>query len=207
VWIMPRNFSFPGQLKLGGAVVRDPRIVMRVIIGLLLVGNIVAAAIAFKPFGGSVEDLRNEQQRLARQLADMRNRAVISQKLVDKVRTAQKQGDQFISQYFMDVSTASSSVVVELNQTATEAGIKMGQVQFDRQPIEGSDSLIKETLTIGFDGTYANLTKFMHQVDKSPRFLIIESMQAAAPQAQGGQSLNVTLKILAFINDPAGDAL
>jgi Tfp pilus assembly protein PilO len=204
---MPRNFSFPGQLKLGGGAMRDPRIVMRVIIGLLLVGNIVAAVIAFKPFGGSVEDLRKEQQLLARQLGDMRNRAVISQKLVDKVRTAQKQGDQFISQYFMDVSTASSSVVVELNQTATEAGIKMGQVQFDRQPIEGSDSLIKETLTIGFDGTYANLTKFMHQVDKSPRFLIIESMQAAAPQAQGGQSLNVTLKILAFINDPAGEAL
>jgi hypothetical protein len=32
-------------------------------------------------------------------------------------------------------------------------------------------------------------------------------MQAAAPQAQGGQSLNVTLKILAYVKDVPGAAI
>jgi type IV pilus assembly protein PilO len=185
----------------------DPRVVMRVIIGLLLLANLGAAVVAFKPFGGSADDLRQDRERLASQLKQLRERIAKSKELVDKVQTARTQGDQFLAKYFMDISTASTSTLVELNQTATDAGIKMGNVQFDYQPIEGSDTLVKETITAGFDGTYANLTKFIHLVDRSPRFLIIESMQAAAPQAQGGQSLNVTLKILAFIKDTTGAAI
>jgi type IV pilus assembly protein PilO len=202
---MPKNFSL-GGMKLGASV-RDPRVVMRVIIGLLLAANLAAAVVAFKPFGGSADDLRRERQRLASQLTKLQERIKSSQELVDKVQTAHTQGDQFLDKYFMDVQTVSTSILVELSQTATEAGIKMGQAQFDHQAIEGSDSLVKWTITVGFDGTYANLVKFINQVDKSPRFLIIESMQAAAPQAQGGQSLNVTLKILAFVKDVPGAAL
>jgi type IV pilus assembly protein PilO len=202
---MPKNFNFGGRMNLGG--VRDPRVVMRVIIGLLLAANLAAAVIAFKPFGGSADDLRQERERLSSQLLQLQKRIATSKQLVDKVQTARSQGDQFLAKYFMDVSTASSSILVELNQTATDAAVKMGQAQFDRQPIEGSDTFVKETITVGFDGTYANLVKFIHLVDKSPRFLIIESMQASAPQAQGGQSLNVTLKILAFIKDTPGAAI
>ena len=202
---MPKNFSL-GGMKLVASV-RDPRVVMRVIIGLLLAANLAAAVVAFKPFGGSADDLRRERQRLASQLTKLQERIKSSQELVDKVQTAHTQGDQFLDKYFMDVQTVSTSILVELSQTATEAGIKMGQAQFDHQAIEGSDSLVKWTITVGFDGTYANLVKFINQVDKSPRFLIIESMQAAAPQAQGGQSLNVTLKILAFVKDVPGAAL
>jgi Tfp pilus assembly protein PilO len=199
---MPKNFSMEGRMKLGG--VTDPRVVMRVIIGLLLAANLAAAVIAFKPFGGSADDLRQDRERLASQLKQLQDRIKTSKDLVDKVQTASSQGDQFVSKYFMDVQTVSSSILIELSQTATEASIKMGQATFDHQAIEGSDSLVKWTITVGFDGTYANLTKFIHMVDKSPRFLIIESMQAAAPQAQGGQSLNVTLKILAFVKDVPG---
>jgi type IV pilus assembly protein PilO len=204
---MPKNFSFGGGMKLGGAGVRDPRVVMRVILGVLLAANLAAAAVAFKPFGGSAYDLRREQQRLASQLDQLRTRIKNTKQLVDKVQTAHSEGDQFLAKYFMDVQTFSTLILEELSQTATDSGIKMGGAQFDHQPIEGSDSLVKYTITVGFDGTYANLTKFIHQVDKSPRFLIIESMQAAAPQAQGGQSLNVTLKILAFVKDTSGAAI
>jgi Tfp pilus assembly protein PilO len=197
---MPRNFN----IRTG---VKDPRVIMRVIIGALLAANLAAAVVAFKPFGGSAEDLRQEQQRLATQLSQLKSRIAASKRLVDKVQTARSEGDQFLNKYFMDLRTASTDVVLELNQTATEAGIKMGQAQFERLPIEGSDTLVRQTVTVGFEGTYANLTKFMHLVDKSPRFLIIENMQAAAPQGQGGQSLNVTLKIDAFIKDEPGAAL
>ena len=204
---MPKDFDFARRMKLGGAGMRDPRGAMRAIIGLLLVANRAAAVVAFKPFGGSADDLRQEQQRAASLLTQLQDRIKTSKRLVDKVQTARTQGDQFLAKYFMDVGTASTSVLEELNQTATDAGIKMGQAQFERLPIEGSDTLVKETITVGFDGTYSNLTKFMHLVDKSPRFLIIESMQASAPQGQGGQSLNVTLKIDAFIKDLPGAAL
>jgi len=46
---MPKDFK---------AAIKDPRVVMRAIIGVLLAANLVAAILAFKPFGGSAEDLR-----------------------------------------------------------------------------------------------------------------------------------------------------
>ena len=43
-----------------------------------------------------------------------------SQQQVDKVSVANTQGGQFISKYFMNVSEASTQVLIELNQTAKE---------------------------------------------------------------------------------------
>jgi type IV pilus assembly protein PilO len=198
---MTRNF------ELKGAQVKDPRVMMRVIIGVLLVANLTAAILAFKPFGGSAEDLRTEQQSLSAQLTAARTRLATSQRLVDKVQTARREGDQFLGEYFMTSSEASALVLTELTELAKESGIKMGQAQFSREEVEGSNSLVMQSWQVGFEGTYANFAKFVNLVDKSPRFLIIENMSAAAPQQQGGQSLNVTLKIDSFIRDAAGELL
>src|SRR5579871_2146996 len=118
---MPKNFNL-GGLKLGGGIT-DPRVVMRVIIGLLLIGNLVAAIVAFKPFGGSAEDLRQDRERLDAQLTQLRNRVVKSREMVEKVQTARKEGDQFLSKYFIDVQSAASVILTEINDTSTAAGI------------------------------------------------------------------------------------
>ena len=46
---------------------------------------------------------------------------------------------------------------------------------------------------MSFDGTCLNLTKFMHLVDKPPRFPILESMRQ--PRLNG---LNATPEIVVF---------
>jgi hypothetical protein len=107
----------------------------------------------------------------------------------------------------MDEPTTSATIMSELTEAAKEAGIRMGQAQFNREAIEGSNNLFMLTAQVGFDGSYANLTKFVNLLDKSPRFLIIENMQANAPQQQGGQALNVTLKIDTFVRDDTGAGL
>ena len=198
---MPRNF------KIRGIHVKDPRVVMRAIIGTLLVANLAAAIVAFHPFGGGADDLRREQQSLSAQLSQLQSRITTSKRLVDKVQTARTQGDKFLSEYFTDEPTTSAIILAELTDLAKQAGIRMGTAQWNRDQIEGSDTLQMLTTQVGFEGTYANLMKFVNLLDKSPRFMIIESMQAAAPQQQGGQALNVTLKIDTFVKQSAGPAL
>ena len=197
---MPRNF------KIRGMHVNDPRVVMRGIIGVLLVANLAAAIVAFHPFGGGPDDLRREQQSLTAQLAQLQHRLATSKVLVDKVQTARTQGDKFLDQYFTDTPTTSAIILSELTDLSKQANIRMGTAQWNREPIEGSDTLVLLSTQVGFEGTYASLTKFINLVDKSPRFMIIESLQAAAPQQQGGQSLNVTLKIDTFVKEVPGAA-
>src|SRR5215472_2315222 len=102
---MPRSFNFKA---IKGISVHDPRVVMRVIIGLLLIGNIAAAIVAFKPFGGSLEDWRKDQQNLTGQLSQMRSHLAESKKLVDKVKTAKSDGDGFMGKYFMSEPVTSA---------------------------------------------------------------------------------------------------
>jgi type IV pilus assembly protein PilO len=55
------------------------------------------------------------------------------------------------------------------------------------------------TITANYEGTYRDLMNFVHQLDRSPRMLIIESLNAA-PQA-GGNLLAVSMKIDTFVRE------
>jgi hypothetical protein len=186
---------------------RDPRVAMRGVLGLLLLGNLVAAVILLKPFGGSADDLRRQRQSLDAQLSQLTGRLASTRKLVEKVQSGRAAGDEFLENYFMDEPTTSSRILLELTESAKDAGVIMGQAQWNREPIEGSDTLYMLTSQVAFEGTYANLTKFVNLLDRSPSFMIIENMQASAPQQQGGQKINVTLKIDTFIKETRSAAL
>lgn len=196
---MTRNFNLPSSLSF-----KDPRFAMRVVIGVLLAGNLVVAAIAFNLFGGSAEDTRRQQQTLTAQLTRAQQQLAVSRLLVDKVQKARSEGDQFLGKYFTDPATTGAMILSELNTAAREAGIKMGTAQFAPEPVVGSDTFDKLTSNVGFEGNYANFTKFVNLIDKSPRFMIIENLQAAAPQQQGGQTLAVLLKIDTFVRNTPG---
>jgi type IV pilus assembly protein PilO len=190
---MPKDFK---------SAIRDPRVVMRAIIGTLLVANLVAAVMAFKPFGGSADDLRREQSDLRRQLDQLQARLTYTKRLVDKVEGARRAGDDFLGKYFTDRRTTYSTLIEELGRTAQQAGIKPRDASAELNEIEGSDTLEMMSITVGYEGTYASLEKFVNLLDKSPRFLIIESMQAS-PQ-QNSQTLNVTLKLDTFVKETPG---
>ena len=114
---MPRNFS-PAAWK-------EPRIVLRAVIGALLAANLVAAVVAFKPFGGSAEDLQREEAALTQQLTSLRNRVANGkQDLVAKMQNARKDTDQFLAKYVTDQRFGSSTLLGELDRIASEAGVK-----------------------------------------------------------------------------------
>jgi type IV pilus assembly protein PilO len=199
---MPANLAV---LK-SGFKWNDPRILMRGLLGVLLAANLVAAAIAFKPFGGSADELRRDRNQMQQQLAQLQAQVNKSKKLVEKVQTARREGDDFLAKYFTNQRVVSSTIQGELVDIAKEAGIVYLPTTWTAEPIEGSDTLGMMTINVGCQGTYAALSKFVNLVDRSPRFLIIESM-VAAPQ-QTGQMLNVTVKLDTFVQDlaPEGGA-
>ena len=194
---MPKNFNLSGNLS--GLKWKDPRVAMRALLGALLVANLAAAVVAFKPFGGGADDLRRERGGLQQQLAQLQAQLKSNRRLVQKIETARTQGDQFLGKYFTDRRVVTSTIQGELVQIAKESGIVYQPTTWTLEPIEGSDTLAMMTINAGCQGTYAALAKFVNMVDKSAHFLIIESM-VAAPQ-QTGQILNVTIKVDTFVKD------
>jgi len=183
----------------------DPRVAVRAVLGVLLAANLAAAVIAFKPFGGGADDLRRDRQQLQQQLAQLQAQVKHGRNIAAKVQIARTEGDKFLDAYVTDRRVVTSTLDSELFRMAKEAGVGLLPTTLNMEPIEGSDTLSMVTINTNCTGTYANLVKFVNQVDKSSRFLIIESMTAV--QQQSGGNLSVTLKIDTFIKERPGEVL
>lgn len=203
---MPRSFNVRQRLMGGsGLKWKDPRTVARAALGVLVLANLVAALMAFKPWGGSPEDLAREEANLRQQLATMQARLLHSRTLVTKAETARKEDNLFLAEYTTDRRTTFSTIFSELERVAREAGIQPRPASYELEPVEGSDTLYQMTITAAYEGSYASLTKFVNLLDKSPRFLIIESLMAAPQQAKTADMLNVSVKLDTFVRQEPGD--
>jgi type IV pilus assembly protein PilO len=156
---------------------------------------------------GPLSDSDRERALLAAQLKrQVAERAAQVEKFtatVGKVETARTEGDKLLADITLPRRTAFSSLVSELDQAAKLAGVELRERGYNVEPIDGSDTLGMMTVTAGLEGDYENLVRFLNLLDRSPRFLIIESLGAAPQQSgqQAGARLNVSLKLDAFVRE------
>jgi type IV pilus assembly protein PilO len=201
------------KIRMKGLSVKDPRVIMRALIGALLVANLVMAVIAFKPFGGSADDLRKDQARLSAQLRQLQANLEKSKQHVAKIDIARTQGDEFLGKYIMEKREASALTVEEMNKAATEAGIRALPENATYESLEGSDTIQMMSIVAEFEGNYAGLAKLMNLLEKSDLFLIIDYMSLNAPQQQNQkaaagspQNVNVSVRLLTFVRDETGSS-
>jgi Tfp pilus assembly protein PilO len=195
---MPKRFDLSG---LNLAALKDPQVSVRIGLGFLLLLNVIAALILFKPWGGSADDLERRLNAMRAQLPAQKAQVARTKILVEKVQTARKEGDQFMGKYILNERTAYSTILGELDHAASQVSLKSKESQYTVEPIEGSDTLGMMSISASYEGPYPNLTKFINELDRSPRFLIIESLQAS-PQPVG-PVINATFKLIAFVRDEA----
>jgi type IV pilus assembly protein PilO len=186
---MPRNFN-----TAAGITVR-----WRIALGVLLLATIGAAWIVMYPPGGSAGNLQQQLAALESQTAARRTLLASTRQHVAAVEQGRTEGDKFLNEYFLARRTAYSTLLSELVDAADRAKIKPKEHAYATEPIEGSDSLSMMSISANYEGTYANLMRFVHELDRSPRLLIIEALNAA-PEQSGG-TLNISMKIDTFVRD------
>ncbi|HLH42592.1 MAG TPA: type 4a pilus biogenesis protein PilO [Bryobacteraceae bacterium] len=201
---MPKSSS-AGRPVSPTAVARSPKTIARVVVGLLLAANLVAAAWVLFPPGGSAEELQREAAALQAQISADQALLERTRQHVAAVEKARDSGDEFLAAYFLASRTAYSTLLSELSEAASRSKIKQREYAYSTEPIEGSDELSMLTITANFDGEYRDVLNFVHELDRSPRLLIIESL-SAAPQ-QGSKTLSVSMKIDAFIREQPGPSV
>jgi type IV pilus assembly protein PilO len=181
---------------------REPRLLARLVVALLMAADLVVAAVLFKPWAGTAEDLDRQAAALRQQVRERQAALDRLRGLVGKIEGARGDGDGFLREHFLDRRTASSTVVAELLNISQKAGIKQKEASFQFEEVEGSDTLSMMTVTANYEGTFADLMQFLNLLDGSERLLILDSLQAA-PQ-QSGLVLNTGMKLHAFVREEAG---
>ncbi len=203
---MPRSFkiALPSGAQWASSI-RDPRILIRVGLGLLLVANLVVAGYAFNLFTPSPEILNRRLIAAQSQLQTDQARLVRSRALAGNIGKGKTESNTFLTTYFTDRRRTYSTIYEEIRETATASGMKTQEGTFQLDPIKGTADLSMLTLSINFEGSFAQLVKFVNLIDRSPRFIIIESMQAA-PQPKG-DVVNTNLRMHVFVKEDANGAL
>lgn len=176
---------------------RNPRFVMRALLGVLVGANLIAAGLLLWPIGGSAEDLERERVRLLEQVRKQQVTLERSRQNAAAVEKARTEGDGFLSEYFLTPRTAYSTLISELLDAAAKTKIQAKEHAYSVEGVEGSDTLNMMTITANYEGSYSDLLHFVNAVDRSPRLLIIESLNAV-PQ-QGTTKLAVNMKLNTFV--------
>lgn len=204
---MPLNSKALGKITdrfraPAGAAKKDPRAAWKWVLGALAVANVAAFFLLVRPPGGTVSDLEDQLKSLRQQVAQQRlenNRAKL---LVEKMGTATSEQEKFLQAYFMDRRTTSSTILAEIARAAREAGLKPKEHSFTFEGVDGSDTISMLTISASYEGEYGQLVRFVNEVDRSKRFLIIDSIQAAPMQEKN--RLTARFKINTFVRDVGG---
>ena len=176
---------------------RDPVAWAQLIAIVLLAANLAGAWLVLRPPGGSPDELRAELAGMRGQVVEQRNLLARSRLLSARVETGRAQDQRFMNQYFLEQRTAASTVAAGLIDDAKEAGVKLKDVAYPMEPVEGSDSLSMMTVSANFEGNYPDLIRLLDRIDKSPRLVLIESLQAVPEQ--GSSRLNISLRFNVFV--------
>jgi type IV pilus assembly protein PilO len=177
----------------------DTKFVLRVVVGVLLVANLVAAGVLLYPPGGSAEDLEKQLASLQSQATTKRALLERTKQHVAAVELGRAEGDEFLGGYFLSRRAAPEMLFTELGNAAAGSKIIGKDTSIALEPIDGSDTLSMMSITATYEGTYADLLHFVHELDRSSKLVIIESLNAA-PQ-QGTNLLTVALKLDTFVRE------
>ncbi|MGD1072215.1 MAG: type 4a pilus biogenesis protein PilO [Bryobacteraceae bacterium] len=190
---LPRKVSLPTPASL-----TDPKFLVRSALGLLLAANLVAAAMAYHIFDASPEALNRQLSTAIAERQALQAQLTRTRTLNHSVDRGKQEGDKFLSTYMTSRRHTYSTIIGELTQTAQSAGMKAGAT-ISLEPIQGSDDLDMMTVTLTLEGNYAQLMKFVNLLDRSPRFLIIETL-TVTPRAKS-DILSVGVKLDTFVKD------
>lgn len=196
---MLRNFSFRERFRLAGSAGprRDPRALVKGVLAVLTLANVVAALFWVGPFGSSPEQLESELSALRLQLQNRQAALGRLRSLSQKIESARSQQEQFVKSWFMERRSASSAILSELESAAKQSGLRPRDHSFVIEPVDGTDWISMMTITANYEGAYSDLIEFVNFIDRSGRFLILDSITASPQQNTG--VLNTRFRIHTFV--------
>jgi Tfp pilus assembly protein PilO len=179
---MPSNFNWRSLASWKGR--GGPQFWLRITVGVLGVLNAVALFLYLAPPGGSRQELMRESQNLNATITATRQQSVRLKKKSEKVQMGGEQAVDFQSRYIFPKRLAYESIISEIQRMAQAAKLTERDGQWTEEPIEGTADLSLLTNTVNFEGPYTSLMRFLYEVDRSPKFLMLDTL-TATPQKPG----------------------
>jgi len=151
------------------------------------------------PPGGTRQELSEQIAQVRRQIVATRGQTTRMRTTAGKVEAGSGQAESFEGQYFLPKRLAYVSVVGEIQRLAKVSGLDERDGVFTEEPIEGTADLSLLSASANFQGSYANLMRFLNETDHSPMLLMLDAL-TAAPQSKSGE-INASMRFQAIVRE------
>jgi hypothetical protein len=116
--------------------------------------------------------------------------------------TGKGQADAELKKFYQDVLPPDSSAArrllfLSLDQMARRANLSDVRGRIDPHQDRRGGELQKLTMTMNLSGEYANIRRFIHQLETAPEFRVLESVSLAQGD-EGARGLNVTAQVSTY---------
>jgi len=104
-------------------------------------------------------------------------------------------------------SAARRVLYLRLSQIARESGLQYKRQTLEEPPVTGEDRgpLRKLTLHLALEGSYENIRKFVHALERAPEFVVVENI-ALAMRGEANSPLVVNLVMSTYYRAATGPA-
>lgn len=180
------------------------RAVWLIAAGLLL--NVALFALVVYPLSRKVEGGESQAQGAATELASARAENHNAKATVAGKGQADAELKKFYSEVLPpDLSGARRIMYVQIHQLAAKSNLTYVRDSFDVNQERRETALGKMTMEVTVSGEYSNVRRFIHALENSPQFLVLESV--ALTQASGeGRALNLVARVSTYFRSGGNGA-
>ena len=167
------------------------------LIAAALILNAALLALVVLPLSQKVRGGEQQSQSAIAELANARRDFNAARATV----TGKGQADSELKKFYQEVlpldqSGARRILYLSIDQLARKSNLTVVRYNFDPETDRRSN-LHKLTMTLNLEGEYNNIRRFIHQLETSPEFRVLESV-ALAQGEEGERGLSVTALVSTY---------
>ena len=172
---------------------------IRLILLLLLTLNAILGALVSQPHGHTLLERQEELRRVRARKEEAQNAVVEMRELRGKVEVALQNGEEFSRKNFLTRHSAFSAILTDLEHLASESRLKPVGTSYQLEDEKERPGWTNVEVTLGVEGEYPDLVRFINHLEQSNLFWIIDSLNVAgASTGPPSRGLRLTLKMQTY---------
>jgi Tfp pilus assembly protein PilO len=165
-----------------------------ILLGVIGVINVLFFFILYRPVRAEYFRLQGSIQKGRADVQSRRQKIDRLEKLSAQLETSAQDRQRLYTTHFIPTETGWSEILPQLNRMTQTAGVKNSRKEYNKDgtPQYGLHSV---KITLPVTGPYANVMRFIKEIEKSNTFFIINSIDVRGAKETSTRSADVSMNL------------
>lgn len=171
---------------------------------LLLLLNVGVLSTYRFLLAGQAQMRATRVERLSSRLEALEQRRLALTEVIDQARTNRDRLEEFHRGWLASEAERLTQVIAEVKTMARSAGVGTSGFRYPGEEIE-EFGLVRRSIVFSAEGNYNGMRRFIHALERSQQFLILEEM-GATELGEEGDALRVSFSISTLFSSATSES-